>query len=107
MTRVTFLIALVLCSVAEARVPSRKALIPSSPGVRGDITVPYLTNGATTLGVANGVAPKVISSPLLDEKPAPAFQNVYNLPFYGSRLGPSSAFLGATVRPPNNLRGNP
>ena len=50
--------------VRADRVPSHKTVIPRDPGVRGDITVPYTTNGYTTLGVYQGVAPRIYATPI-------------------------------------------
>ncbi|MGL4554767.1 MAG: hypothetical protein ACRC33_26680 [Gemmataceae bacterium] len=106
MKRFAILTALALCAAASARVPSSKAVLPRQPGVRGDSTVPYTTNGFTTLGVSGGVSPKVVASPELDTPGSPTTQKVYNLIFYGSRLQSSPAFNAASNREPNNLRGN-
>lgn len=106
MKRLAALVALAAAASADARVPSSKVVTLPATGVRPDITVPYLTNGRSTLGVANGVSPKVVASPILDAGGAPLFQNVYNLPFYGSRLGPGTIGEAATPRVPNDLRGN-
>jgi hypothetical protein len=106
MTRLAILTALALTAAATARVPSTKTVIPAQPGVRGDITVPYTTNGFSTLGVYNGVAPAMFAAPKLDSAATPKMQNVYNLIYYGSRLGSASPANAATPREPNNLRGN-
>ncbi len=106
MKRLVLLSALILTASAFARVPSTKTAVLPNSGVRGNITVPYTTNGFTTLGVYNGVEPKVIASPILSSSQQPPFQNVYNLTFYGSKQGSAPGFISATPRPPNNLRGN-
>ena len=55
---------LLICGSARAdRVPSRKAASLRCPGVRGDHTVPYTTNGFSTLGVWQGVSPYIYSAP--------------------------------------------
>lgn len=106
MKRLLLLAALILAAPASARVPSSKAITPVATGARGDITVPFTTNGRSTLGVANGVSAKLLASPELNETQAPKIQNVYNVIIYGSRLGPSTGAIWATPRQPNNLRGN-
>lgn len=105
MTRISILTLLFVVTTITARVPSTKTVLSHSPGVRGDITIPWTTNGISTLGVYQGVAPRVIASPLLHTPEAPKRQNVYNFIFYGSKLGPSAAFDGPTARPANDLRG--
>jgi hypothetical protein len=87
------------------RVPSQKAYLPHSPGARGDITVPYLTNGSSTLGAYNLVGPRITSSPRVDDPQHPGeARPVYNLIFYGSRMGFGDASQGATERPGQFLR---
>ena len=76
-------------------------------GARPDITVPYDTNGRSTLGVWNGVAPKMYSEPGLGNRAdAPQARPVVNIIYYGSTLYPSSGFGGAMPREPNKLRPN-
>jgi hypothetical protein len=106
MMRLAILAALAVTAAASARVPSTKTVLLPQPGARGDITVPYTTNGFSTLGVANGVSPAMFAAPKLDSAATPKMQNVYNLIYYGSRLGSSSPANAATPREPNNLRGN-
>ncbi len=91
-------------SLAEARVPSTKTVIQPSSGARADITVPYLTNGRSTLGVANGVGPIIYSYPNINGQGTPGPLPVYNLPFYGSRLMPSSGVIAAGPVQPNILK---
>jgi hypothetical protein len=86
------------------RVPSSKTVVTPNPGSRVDITVPYLTNGNTTLGVWNGVAPRVYSSPIVDDPKNPQAKPVFNLIFYGSSQAFGDKSNGATPRPPNVLR---
>jgi hypothetical protein len=85
------------------RVPSSKAVMPASPGARGDITVPYLTTGRTTLG-AYSVAPKIFATPNVQDTRNPAVKPVFNLIFYGSAQSFGDGNNGATQRPPNMLR---
>jgi hypothetical protein len=91
--------------VARAdRVPSQKAVLPPSPGSRIDITVPYTTNGYSTLGVYNGVAPRIYASPIVVDPVNPQTKPVFNLIFYGSVQSFGDRSNGATPRPPNSLR---
>jgi hypothetical protein len=77
-------LSLLTAGAARAeRVPSQKTVVPRDPGVRGDITVPYLTDGTSNL-ITNGyVAPRVYSSPIVDDPRNPGARPVYNLPFWG------------------------
>src|SRR5947209_14944865 len=75
---------LVAATQAHAeRVPSTKVVLTPSTGARVDISVPYTTNGRTTLGVYNGVAPRIYASPILNDPVNPQGRPVFNLPFYG------------------------
>jgi hypothetical protein len=110
-SRWLFLVALGLVSILTGssradRTVSSKAIAPTTPGPRGDITVPYTTNGNTTLGVYGGVSPAIISNPLLIDPNNPQMQPNFNLIFYPSMKGFSSSSVGATQRPPNQLRPN-
>jgi hypothetical protein len=92
---------LLAADVARAeRVPSSKAYFPPNTGARTDITVPYLTNGYSALGVANGVAPRVYSSPIVNDPTNPQARPVFNLPFYGAVMSFGGSSNGATPRPP-------
>jgi hypothetical protein len=94
-------------SAARAdRVPSYRTVLPPSTGVRTDLTVPYTTNGFSTLGVWQGVAPAVFAGPAFGPTGSTVAQPVYNLPYYGARQSFSTLSNGALQRPPNNLRGN-
>lgn len=94
-------------SADAGRVPSWKTEIVPAHGARPDITVPYVTNGRSTLGVWNGVAPKMYSQPGLGNRAdAPQARPVVNIIYYGSTLYPSSGFGGAMPREPNKLRPN-
>ncbi len=95
----------VLAGVGRAqRVPSTKTVLPPSTGARVDVTVPYLTNGRSTLGVANGVAPLIVGKPsLYPGDPNTTGRPTYNLPFYGAVQSFNSAFFGAVQRNPNQL----
>jgi hypothetical protein len=98
---------IVAVNAADAeRVPSSKAVLPPSTGARVDITVPYTSNGRTTLGVAGGVAPRVVSDPALDESGDHKGRPVFNLPFFGAVQSFNGYSFGAVERPPNSLRPN-
>jgi hypothetical protein len=86
-------------AVRADRVPSEKAVMPRDPGVRGDITVPYLTNGFNTLGVYQGVAPRVYSSPTVYDPRNPNIRPVFNLPFYGATHSFGGISDGAVSKP--------
>jgi hypothetical protein len=101
------IVALALAAPAWAyRVPSsRTQLVNTAAPSRGvDLTVPYTTNGFSTLGVWQGVSPRIISDPLLSPPSNPQIKPVFNLQFYGSRLGPSDGMIGAQPVRPNTLR---
>ena len=93
------LLALTAAAAQADRVPSHKTVIPRDPGVRGDITVPYLTNGNSALGVYQGVAPRIYASPVLDDPAAPQARPVFNLIFYGASQGFGDKSEGAVSRP--------
>jgi hypothetical protein len=98
-----------VCLAATARadrVPSSKVQIVPSSGARIDITHPYLTNGRSALGVAQGVAPYLYGKEGLNSTNDSKQRGVYNIIYYGSSLGPSADFNWATPRPPNKLRPN-
>ena len=86
-------------AVRADRVPSHKTVIPADPGTRGDITVPYMTNGLTTLGVYQGVAPRIYASPILGDPNNPQARPVFNLPFYGATRSIGDQNDGAVSRP--------
>src|SRR5262249_46298313 len=81
------------------RVPSSKVAVPPSTGTRVDITVPYLTNGTSALGVANGVAPRIYNSPQVDDPTNPQARAAYNLPFYGGSQAFGDKANGVVSRP--------
>jgi hypothetical protein len=97
------LVLLIAAGASADRVPSKKAPSTRCPGVRGDITVPYTTNGYSTLGVYHGVSPYIYSAPEVYESYSvnlPAaytrvdWQPHYN-PYYGSTLfGTQSRWTG-------------
>src|SRR5436305_12493473 len=52
-------------------------------GSRRDQSVPYLNNGSSGFG-AYSVAPRIYSSPIVDDPKNPQAKPVFNLQFYGS-----------------------
>lgn len=102
MRRLLVLVALLaLAGTAAAdRVPSRKSEGLRDPGTRGDITVPYTTNGYSTLGVWQGVAPRIYSSPDVEDREYPDTRRVYNLPFWGGVQSFGDRSNGAVPRLP-------
>jgi hypothetical protein len=89
-----------LIGIARAdRVPSTR--VPSPPpatGSRPDITVPYTTDGRSTL-MNGGVAPRIYSSPNVNDTKNPDIRKVYNLPFYGSVMTFGDRSNGAVSKP--------
>jgi hypothetical protein len=101
-------LCLLAATAARAdRVPSSKAYMPPQPGALPQIAVPYTTNGFSTLGVAQGVGPRIYNSPIVDDVRNPGAKPVFNLIFYGSGFSFGDASNGATPRQPNNLRPGP
>jgi hypothetical protein len=68
-----------------------------TPGVKGDISVPYLTTGKSAFG-AYSVAPKIIASPIVSDSGRPGVKPVFNLIFYGAVQAFGDRFNGATPR---------
>ncbi len=92
-------------SAANAsRVPSSRVITAPNPGCRPDGRVPYLTNGYSTLGVYQGVAPAVYASPNVNVPGPVQIKPVFNLPFYGAIQAFGTWSDGATARPPVRLR---
>jgi hypothetical protein len=95
-------LALIFTAAAWAdRVPSSK--VPSPPpatGIKPDIFVPYTTNGYSTLGVTQGVAPKIYASPVVDDPKNPQAKPVFNLVFWGGVQSFGDRSNGAMPRPP-------
>ena len=83
------------------RTPSTR--MPSPPPATGpsrpDITVPYTTDGRSTLMYAGRVAPRVYSSPIANDPKNPGARPVFNLPFYGSVMSFGSGSNGAVSVP--------
>jgi hypothetical protein len=87
-----------LTNVASAgRVPMTRNDGQRSNGTREDITVPYLTTGKTAFG-AYSVAPRIYSSPIVDDPANPQARPVYNLIFYGARQSFGDKSNGAVMR---------
>src|SRR4051812_36347936 len=92
---------LALSASAEAgRVPSSKAERDYNYGARTDITVPYLTNNRSTLGVWQGVSPIITPSPGPGGFHGDTERPVFTLIFSGPQKSSTPAFIFATQRPP-------
>jgi hypothetical protein len=87
-----------------ARVPSVRIVTYPSTGARPDVTVPYTTNGRSTLGVYQGVGPLIVAQPGLSIVDDAQVRPVYNLPFYGGKQSFDSSKFGAINRRLNSLR---
>ncbi len=85
-------------SAQADRVPSTRSSGQRSHGARMDITVPYLTTGKSAFG-AYSVAPKIYSSPIVDNPTHPQSKPVFNLIFYGSTQSFGGKSNGATPKP--------
>jgi hypothetical protein len=102
-----FALGLLLATTGMAnaeRVRSVRIVTYPSTGARHDITVPYTTNGLSTLGVYSGVGPLIVSQPGLGTVNDAQVRPVYNLPFYGGSQSFNSDSFGAIERRPNSLR---
>jgi hypothetical protein len=69
---------------SAARVPGARNEGQRSTGSRGDITVPYLTTGGSAF-MKGSVAPRIYSSPIVDDPVNPQARPVFNLIFYGAQ----------------------
>jgi len=69
---------------AAGRVPATRTEGMKSSGTRVDITVPYLITGSTAF-MSGYVAPRIYSSPIVDDPGNPQARPVFNLIFYGGR----------------------
>jgi hypothetical protein len=87
-----------------ARVPSVRVVTYPSTGAHHDITVPYTTNGRSTLGVYQGIGPQIVSQPGLSIVDDAQVRPVYNLPFYGGKQSFDSGKFGSIDRRANSLR---
>jgi hypothetical protein len=81
--------------VPTTRVPSA---LPGT-GSRPNIIVPYTTDGYSTIMINHGVAPRIYSSPIVNDPSNPQARPVYNLPFYGGSQSFGDASNGAVSRP--------
>jgi hypothetical protein len=91
---------LVLAGAARAeRVPMTRTSGARSQGARPSIFVPYVTNGNSAFGVAQGVAPIIYKSPSVQDATNPGARPVFNLPFYGATMSFGSASNGAVSAP--------
>jgi hypothetical protein len=97
------LLAVFAASALAERTPSVRTGGQKSTGARGDITVPYLTNGTDAFKGAK-VAPKIYSSPAVDDPKGGKAKPVFNLIFYGSKQSFGDKSNGAEERRPNSLR---
>jgi hypothetical protein len=82
---------------SAARVPTTRSEGEKSPGSRVDITVPYLTTGYSAF-MPGSVAPRIYSSPIVDDPANPQARPVYNLIFYGARQAFGDRSNGAVMR---------
>jgi hypothetical protein len=81
-------LALVVLSAAPVRAErtsgARVATVLNN-GARGDITVPYTTDGRSTMMVNGYVAPYYVASPVVDDPKNPGVRPVFNVySFYGA-----------------------
>lgn len=91
-------VLVILVGSAQAgRVPSTRTAGQKSTGARQDITVPYLTSGKSAFG-AYAVAPKIFSSPIVNDTRNPQSRPVFNLIFYGSQQSFGGKSNGATPK---------
>jgi hypothetical protein len=93
-------LALLAGTALADRTPSTR--VPSPPpatGSRPDITVPYTTDGRSTLMDAGKVAPRVYSSPTVNDPKNPGIRPTFNLPFYGAVQSFGDRSNGAVSKP--------
>ncbi len=101
-TMIALAVVLLADSALRAeRIPSSKVQIDPQHGTKPDIRVPYLTNTNGNLGVYQGVAPRIYSTPIVDDLRYPQVRPVYNLPFYGGvmKFGSGSNGVADRVNP--------
>jgi hypothetical protein len=92
MIRCWLAVALALAALAALAGPAPAERVTTmrtdgtrSTGTRVDMSVPYLTSGNSTFMRGGAVAPRIYSSPIVDDPANPQARPVYNLPFYGGR----------------------
>jgi hypothetical protein len=90
-------LAAMAASASAARVPTTRTEGEKSSGSRTDITVPYLTTGGSAF-MPGAVAPRIYSSPIVDDPSAPQTRPVYNLIFYGGKQSFGDRSNGAVLR---------
>jgi hypothetical protein len=87
-----------MTSVASAeRTSTARTQGMRSSGTRVDMSVPYLTTGNSTF-MSGYVAPRIYSSPIVDDPANPQARPVYNLLFYGGRQAFGDKSNGAVLR---------
>jgi hypothetical protein len=87
-----------LAGVASAgRTQTTRSEGMKSTGSRVDITVPYLTTGNSAF-MAGSVAPRIYSSPIVDDPANPQARPVFNLIFYGAKQSFGDKSNGAVMR---------
>ncbi len=99
-TKGLVVLTLLTCLVSPVRAdrtPSRRAEGQRSTGTRVDISVPYLTNGASTFGFP--VSPRIYAAPVVDDPAKPGTRPTFNLPFYSGRMGFGGFANGAVPKP--------
>ena len=84
-------------TASAERVATTRSEGMKSTGSRIDITVPYLTTG-TSAFMPGAVAPRIYSSPIVDDPANPQARPVYNLIFYGGKQAFGDRSNGATPR---------
>ncbi len=84
--------------VEAGRTVSTRTAGSRSNGSRSDITVPYLTTGRSAFMANYYVAPRIYSSPVVDDPKYPQQKPVFNLIFYGAKQGFGDFSNGATPR---------
>jgi hypothetical protein len=100
LTAVLVTLAALAASVAHAdRTPPVRVPSPApATGSRPDITVPYTTDGRSTL-MGTRVEPKVYSSQSVEDNKNPGARQVFNLPFYGAVQSFGDRSNGAVSKP--------
>jgi hypothetical protein len=84
-------------AASAARTPTMRTEGTRSTGTRVDISVPYLTTGASAF-MPGSVAPRIYSSPIVSDPVNPQARPVFNLIFYGARQSFGDKSNGAVLR---------